>query len=88
MPPYVDEGKRGKNPEHNLSHLEVQVVLALLVELGRSDIQTDLDLTLVTCELDSFGEELKRFFSSRDVRSETTLVTDVGSCEEFLKPHR
>ena len=57
--------------------LEVEVVLALLVELRRSDIECDLDLALIASLLDSLGEELEGFLSTRDVGCETTLVTNV-----------
>ena len=57
--------------------LEVKVVLALLVELRRSDIECDLDLALIASLLDSLGEELEGFLSTRDVGCETTLVTNV-----------
>lgn len=60
------------------THLEVKVVLALLVELGRSNVKTDLDLAGVTSLLDGLGKELKRLLSTGDVRGETTLITNVG----------
>lgn len=61
------------------THLEVQVVLAVLVELGRSDVETDLDFTGVASLRNSLGEEFEGFFSTGNVRSETTLITDIGS---------
>ena len=57
--------------------LEVEVVLAILVELGRGNVESDLDLALVAGLLDSFGKELKGLLSTRDVGSEATLITDV-----------
>jgi hypothetical protein len=60
------------------AYLEVKIVLALLVELGGSDIETDLDLTSVTGLLDGLSKELEGLLGTRDVRGETSLVTDVG----------
>jgi hypothetical protein len=60
------------------AYLEVKVVLALLVELGGGDIKTDLDLSGVTGLLDGLGKELEGFLGTRDVRGETSFVTDVG----------
>ena len=60
------------------AYLEVKVVLALLVELGGSDIETDLNLTGVTGLLDGLSKELEGLLGTRDVRGETSLVTDVG----------
>lgn len=60
------------------AHLEVKIVLALLVELGRSDIETDLDLASVAGLLDGLGKELEGLLGTRDVRGETSLVSDVG----------
>ena len=57
--------------------LEVEVVLAVLVELRRRDIESDLDLALVTRLLDSLREELKGLLSAGNVGRETTLITDV-----------
>ena len=57
--------------------LEVEVVLALLVKLRRSNIKCDLDLALIASLLDSLGEELKGFLGTRDVGCEATLVTNV-----------
>ena len=58
--------------------LEVQVVLAVLVEFGRSNVESNGDLALVTSSLDGLHQELKGLLGTRDVGSETTLVTDVG----------
>ena len=56
----------------------LQVVLAVLVELGRGDVEGDRDLALVTGRLDGLHQELERLLGTRDVGGETTLVTDVG----------
>ena len=61
-----------------IADLEVKVVLALLVELGGSDIETDLDLASVTGLLDSLGEEVEGLLGTRDVGGETSLITNVG----------
>ena len=37
--------------------LEVKVVFAILIELGRGNIESDLDLSVVTCLLDGFAEK-------------------------------
>ena len=60
------------------AYLEVKIVLALLVELGGSDIETDLDLSSVTGLLDGLSKELEGLLGTRDVGGETSLVTDVG----------
>lgn len=63
--------------------LEIEVVFAIFVELGRRDVECDLDLALVAGFLDGFLEELERFLSARNVGCETTLVTDVDGCREM-----
>ena len=60
--------------------LEVEVVLALLVELGRGDIESDLDLALVASLLDGLGEKLEGLLGTRHVGGETSLITDVDGC--------
>ena len=62
--------------DENLHSL--QVVLAVLVELGRSNVEGDRDLALVTGRLDGLHQELEGLLGTRDVGGETTLVTDVG----------
>ena len=57
--------------------LEVEVVLAVLVELGGSDIESDLNLALVSGLLDGLSQELERLLSTRHVGGESTLITDV-----------
>ena len=64
--------------------LEVKIVLALLVELGRSNIEGDLNLALVTGLLDGLGEELKGLFGTRDVGRKASLVTNVSSYPQTL----
>ena len=56
--------------------LEVKVVLAVLVELGRGNVETDLDLASVASLLDSLSEEVKGVLGTGDVGGESTLVTD------------
>ncbi len=56
---------------------EVQVVLALLVELGRRDIKSNLDLALVSSLLDGLGEKFEGLFGSGDVGCKSTFVTNV-----------
>ena len=60
------------------AYLEVKVVLALLVELGGSDIETDLDLASVAGLLDGLGKELEGFLGTRNIGGETSLITNVG----------
>lgn len=60
--------------------LEVQIVLALLVELGRSDVKGNLDLAFVSSVGDGSNEEVEGLFSARDVGCETSLITDIGGC--------
>lgn len=57
--------------------LEVEVVLALLVELGGGDVEADLDLASVAGGGNGLGKEVQRLLSARDVGGEATLVTDV-----------
>lgn len=64
--------------------LEVKVVLAVLVELGRGNVKTNLDLASVAGSLDGLGEELESLLGTRDVRSEATLVTDVDGVNAVL----
>jgi len=61
-----------------IADLEVKVVLALLVELGGSDIETDLDLASVAGLLDGLGKELEGFLGTRNIGGETSLITNVG----------
>ena len=63
--------------------LEVQIVFALLVKFRGSDIQSNLDLALIAGFLDSLGQEFERFFSTRNVGSEATLVTDIDGCNKY-----
>lgn len=57
--------------------LEVKVVLAVLVEFRRGDVESNLDLALVASLLDGLAQEFKRLLSARDVGSKATLVTNV-----------
>jgi hypothetical protein len=59
--------------------LEVEVVLAILVELGGGNIESDLDLALITGLLDGLAEELKRLVCARHVGGESSLITNVDS---------
>lgn len=65
--------------------LEVKVVLAVLVKLGRGDVKRDLDLALVTRLLDSLGEQLKRLLRTRDIGRKPTLITNVDGFNEVSK---
>jgi hypothetical protein len=58
--------------------LKVQVVFAILVKLGCSDIHGNLDFSSVASRLDGNFEKLKTFLVILDVGSETTLVTNIG----------
>lgn len=64
--------------------LEVKVVLAVLVELGRRNIETNLDLASVAGSLDGLGEELKGLLGTGNVGGEATLVSDVDSVNAVL----
>ena len=59
--------------------LEVEVVLPFLVELGGSNIESDLDLALITGLLNGLTEELKRLFCSGHVGGESSLVANIDS---------
>ena len=64
--------------------LKVQVVFAILVKFGGSDIQGNLDLSLIAGFLDSLGQKLERFVSARNVGSEATLVTNIDGCNKYV----
>ncbi|KAI3494687.1 hypothetical protein L1887_40503 [Cichorium endivia] len=64
--------------------LEVEVVLALLVELGRGNVERDVHLALVAGLGDGLGEDLERLVGRLDVGSESALVTDVGGVNAVL----
>ena len=64
--------------------LEVQVVLALLVEFRAGDVKRDVHAALVASHLDSIDQQVKRLVSRLEVRSKATLVTDVGSVNAVL----
>ena len=57
--------------------LEVKVVLAFLIEFGRCDVEGNFDLALIARLLDGLTEELERLFSTRDVGSKASLVTNI-----------
>ena len=57
--------------------LEVEVVLAVLVELGGGNIESNFDLALITGFFNGLTEELKRFFCSRHVGGESSLVANI-----------
>ena len=59
--------------------LEVQVVLAILVEFGRCNIECNLYFTLITGFLNSFGEKFKRLLRTANIRCKSTLITNVYS---------
>jgi hypothetical protein len=78
-------GNQQKSPTLQMeTHLEVEIVLAVLVEFGRSDVQSDGDLALVTGGLDGFNQKLERVLGTLDGRSETTLVSDSGVGQTVL----
>lgn len=62
----------------------LEVVLAVLVELGRSNVETDLDLAGVASLVDGLGEDLERLLGTLDVGSESSLVSDVGGIDSVL----
>jgi len=61
--------------------LEVKVVLLGidLVELAGGNVHGDLDLAGVASLLDGLGDEVKSLLGGLNIRSDTTLVTDVTS---------
>jgi hypothetical protein len=63
-----------------LGVLEVKIVFLLLnlVELAGGNIHSDLDLAGVANLLNGIGDELKGLLGSLDIRSNTTLITDVA----------
>lgn len=62
-----------------LGVLEVKIVLlgVLLVELAGGNIHGDLDLASVASLLNGIGDEVKSLLSGLNIRSDTTLITDV-----------
>lgn len=60
--------------------LEVKIVLVglLVVELGRSSINGNLDLAGVASSIDGLGDEVKSLLSGLNIGGNTTLVTDVA----------
>lgn len=78
----VDIGELGtSNPlgRIRVGVLEVQIVLAVLVELGGGDVESNLDLALVAGLFDSLRQEFQGLIGTGDVGSKSTLVTDVDS---------
>ena len=67
----------GGAPEPHLI-LEVEVVLAVLAELGGGHVHADLDLAGVAGLLDRLDEELEALVIGLDVGCEAALVTDVA----------
>ena len=59
--------------------LEVEVVLPVFVELGGGNIESDLDLALITGFFNGLTEELKRLFCSGHVGGESSLVANIDS---------
>ena len=59
--------------------LEVEIVLAVLVEFGRCNIECNLYFTLITGFLNSFGEKFKRLLRAANIRCKSTLITNVYS---------
>ena len=57
--------------------LEVKVVLAFLIEFGRRNVEGNFDLALIARLLDGLAEELEGLFSTRDVGSKASLVTNI-----------
>lgn len=59
---------------------EVKVVFLLvaLVKFAGCDIKSNLHATSVSSLLNGLGDEVKSFFSSLDIRSNTTLITNVS----------
>ena len=60
--------------------LEVQVVFLSigLVEFAGGDIQGDLDVAGVASLLNGLGDQVQSLLGGLDIRSDTTLVTDVA----------
>ena len=59
--------------------LEVEIIFAILIELGGSNIESNLDLSLITGLLDGLAEELERLIRARDVGGEPSLITNIDS---------
>ena len=63
-----------------LTNLEVEVVLAVFVELGGRSIETDLDFPGITSLFDSLSEKLEGVVGASDGRREATFVSYIGRC--------
>lgn len=61
--------------------LEVKIVLSVLVKLGGCNVKSNFDLALVSGLLDRLGKEFQRFFGTRHVGGETSLITNIHSYE-------
>jgi len=62
----------------------LEIVLAILVEFGRSDVETDLNLSRVTSLVDGLSKDLEGLLSTLNVRGESSLISDVGSVDSVL----
>lgn len=62
-----------------LGILEVEIVFLCvgLVELAGGNVHSDLDLASVSGLLNSLGDQVESLLGSLDIRSNTTLITDV-----------
>merc|ERR1719411_833419 len=67
-----------------LGVLEVEVVLAVLAELARSDVHSNEDLAFISGNLDGLNKELKSLPVVLEVGGEATLVTDGGGVQAVL----
>ena len=59
--------------------LKVEIIFAILVELRGGNIESNLDLSLITGFLDGLGEEFKRLVCARHVRSKSSFITNIDS---------
>ena len=57
--------------------LEVKIVFAVLIELGGSNVEGNLDFPLVAGILDGLDEELKNLLCARHVRGKSSFITNI-----------
>jgi hypothetical protein len=68
-----------------LARLEVEIVLAVLEELGGGDVHAELDLAGVAGLLDGGDAEVETLLVGLDVGREAALVADVGGVLAVLR---
>ena len=63
--------------------LEVQIVLAVLIKFGGSDVKGNFNFPFIAGFFDGFRQEFKRLIGTRNIGSKTTLITNIYSYFEL-----